>query len=166
MQIVIIFFISFIVFFLTYYVTGDPVKTFIGLGIKFMSKTEIQFIREEVEIEPEKEKSDKIDGYFINYDEEGNEIKTYAKGNIKPEDIELGPYVKSFHATKSGHITEVNNAIINEIAKAASCPTSKSSGVIIHRKQGAKIKEGDLIFQIFSDSESRMEKAEKIYNST
>jgi AMP phosphorylase len=86
--------------------------------------------------------------------------------NIKPEDIEVGPYVKEFHATASGHITEVNNAIINEIAKTAGCPGSKSAGVWIFKKQGGKVQEGDIIFKIYSNSESRLRKAEKIYNST
>ncbi|MGQ4873094.1 MAG: AMP phosphorylase [Promethearchaeia archaeon] len=86
--------------------------------------------------------------------------------NIKPEDIKLGPYIKEFYATKSGHITGVNNAIINQIAKAAGCPSSKSSGVEIFKKQGAKVEEGELILRIYSNSQSKLKKAEKIYNST
>ncbi len=84
--------------------------------------------------------------------------------NIKPEDIELGPYVKEFFTSKSGHITTVNNAAINQIAKAAGCPSSKTSGVEIFEKQGAKISAGDLIFKIYSNSQSKLKKAEKIYN--
>ncbi len=86
--------------------------------------------------------------------------------SIIPDDIELGPYVKEFKAIKEGHITEVNNAIINQIAKAAGCPNSKTSGVEIYKKQGARLKEGDLIFKIYSDSPSKLKRAEKIYNST
>ena len=86
--------------------------------------------------------------------------------NIQPEDIELGPYEKEFFAVKSGHITEVNNNIINQIAKAAGCPYSKSSGVMIIKKQGSRIKEGELVFKIYSDSQTKLKRAEKIYNST
>jgi AMP phosphorylase len=86
--------------------------------------------------------------------------------DIKPEEIKLGSFKKEFYATKAGHITEVNNAIINEIAKAAGCPYSKSSGVEIMKKQGARIKQGELIFTIYSESESMLKRAEKIYNST
>ncbi|MFW9951101.1 MAG: AMP phosphorylase [Candidatus Thorarchaeota archaeon] len=85
---------------------------------------------------------------------------------ISPEDINLGPHIKELYATKEGHITEVNNAIINQIAKAAGCPFSKSAGVEIFKKQGARIKEGDLIFKIYSDSQNKIKKAEKIYNTT
>jgi AMP phosphorylase len=86
--------------------------------------------------------------------------------NLLPENIDIGPYIKEFYATKEGHITEVNNAIINQIAKAAGCPHSKISGVEIFKKQGARIGEGELIFKIYSNSQSNLNKAEKIYNST
>ena len=86
--------------------------------------------------------------------------------NILPDDIELGPNIKEFYATKAGHITDVDNAIINQIAKAAGCPNSKTSGIEIFKKQGARIKEGEPIFKIYSDSPSKLKKAEKIYNST
>jgi AMP phosphorylase len=85
---------------------------------------------------------------------------------IKPEDIEIGPYVKEFFASKDGYIVEVNNAIVNQIAKTAGCPSSKSSGVEIIKKQGAKIKKGDIVFRIYAQSESKLRKAEKIYNAT
>lgn len=85
---------------------------------------------------------------------------------IKPEDIKLGPYIKEFFSSKEGYIVEVNNSIINQIAKTAGCPSSKTSGVEIIKKQGAKIKEGEMVFKIYSHSESKLRKAEKIYNST
>ncbi len=85
---------------------------------------------------------------------------------IKPNDIKLGGYQKEFFAINAGHITEVNNSIINKIAKAAGCPHSKTSGVEVYKKQGARIKEGDLIFKIYSDSENKLKKAEKIFNKT
>jgi AMP phosphorylase len=85
---------------------------------------------------------------------------------ISPKDIELGPYEKEFYSTKSGHITEVNNSLINQIAKAAGCPYSKKSGVEIFKKQGAMVNEGDLIFKIYSNSKNKLKRAEKIYNAT
>ncbi len=86
--------------------------------------------------------------------------------DIKPEDIKLGRFQKEFHAINAGHVTEVNNSIINKIAKAAGCPHSKASGVEVYKKQGARIMEGDLIFKIYSDSQNNLNKAEKIYNKT
>lgn len=85
---------------------------------------------------------------------------------IKPEDIELGSHRKDFHSNKSGYITEVDNSVINDIAKTLGCPFSKPSGVKLYKKQGSKVEEGDLIFSMYSESESKLKKAEKIYNST
>jgi len=85
---------------------------------------------------------------------------------VTPEDIKLGPHIKDFFSTKEGYIVEVNNAIINQIAKTAGCPSSKTSGIEIIKKQGAKIKEGELVFRIYSHSESKLRKAEKLYNAT
>lgn len=86
--------------------------------------------------------------------------------DIQPQEIEIGTYEKEFYAVKSGHITEVNNKIINQIAKAAGCPHSKKAGVELFKKQGARIKEGDLVFKIYADSQNKLKRAEKIYNST
>ncbi|MBD3255953.1 MAG: AMP phosphorylase [Candidatus Lokiarchaeota archaeon] len=96
------------------------------------------------------------------------EIISAQGGNpdITPEEIKLGPHSEDFMSIKSGHITEVDNAIINSIAKAAGCPHSKGAGVEIFKKQGAKIEEGDLIFRVYSESQSKLKKAIKIYNST
>ncbi|MFX1237663.1 MAG: AMP phosphorylase [Promethearchaeota archaeon] len=85
---------------------------------------------------------------------------------IAPEDIKIGPHEKEFFAIKAGHITAVDNSLINQIAKTAGCPHSKTSGVEVFKKQGARIKEGDLIFKIYSDSKSKLKKAEKVYNSS
>ena len=85
---------------------------------------------------------------------------------ITPEDIKLGPHIKEFFSSKEGYIVEVNNSIINQIAKAAGCPSSRTSGIEIIKKQGAKVKEGELVFRIYSHSESKLRKAEKVYNAT
>ena len=85
---------------------------------------------------------------------------------ITPEDVKVGPNIKEFFSSKEGYIVDVNNSIINQIAKTAGCPSSKTSGVEIIKKQGAKIKDGELIFRIYSHSESKLRKAEKIYNAT
>jgi len=85
---------------------------------------------------------------------------------IKPEDIKIGPYEKNIYALKAGHITEVQNAVINEIAKATGCPTSKGAGIQIYKKQGARIKEDDLIFKIYAESQSKLKKAIEIFNKS
>lgn len=85
--------------------------------------------------------------------------------DITPEEIEVGPYVAEMKASEDGFITNVINANINQIAKIAGCPAAKKSGVYIIDKVGSKVKEGEVIFKIYSDSEKRLEEAVEYYNA-
>lgn len=86
--------------------------------------------------------------------------------NIKPEDIEVGPEETEFFSAKSGYVTDIDNSIINKIAKTAGCPQEKSAGVQLLKKIGALVKEGDLIFKIYAKNSSKLEKATKIFNAS
>lgn len=84
--------------------------------------------------------------------------------NIKPEDIEVGPLEAEFFSAKSGYVTDIDNSIINKIAKTAGCPQEKSAGVQLFKKIGALVKKGDLIFKIYAKNSSKLEKATEIFN--
>jgi AMP phosphorylase len=84
--------------------------------------------------------------------------------DIRPEDIEVGPYVADLPASMEGHITAVENSSINRIAKIAGCPAAKKAGVVIHFKIGELVKEGETIFSIYSDNKKRLEEAVAFYN--
>ncbi len=86
--------------------------------------------------------------------------------NIKPEDIEVGPEEAEFFSAKSGYVTDIDNSIINKIAKTAGCPQEKSAGVQLFKKIGALVKEGDRIFKIYAKNSSKLEKATKIFNAS
>jgi len=85
--------------------------------------------------------------------------------DISWENIEIGPFVAEMKATKSGFITEIENYHINRIAKIAGCPAAHKAGVDVIYKRGARVKEGDVIFKIYSDNEERLREAVKYYNS-
>ncbi len=85
--------------------------------------------------------------------------------DITPEEIEIGEFVAEMKATTTGFITGVENKYINQIAKIAGCPAAKKSGIIIVDKIGSKVKKGDIIFKIISDSKERLKEAVKYYNS-
>ncbi len=46
---------------------------------RILNQINIKFVRQDIKIQPERSDSDKIDGYFINYDENEKEIKTYVE---------------------------------------------------------------------------------------
>ncbi|MHA1727240.1 MAG: AMP phosphorylase [Promethearchaeota archaeon] len=85
--------------------------------------------------------------------------------DITPEKIEIGEFVTEMKATTSGFVTKVENKFINQIAKIAGCPAAKKSGIIIVDKIGSKVKKGDVILKIYSDSKQRLENAVEYYNS-
>jgi AMP phosphorylase len=84
---------------------------------------------------------------------------------ISWEDIEIGAHMAEMKATKTGFITEIRNYHINRIAKIAGCPAAKKSGVDVIYKRGSRVKEGDVIFRIYSDSEERLKQAIAYYNA-
>jgi AMP phosphorylase len=86
--------------------------------------------------------------------------------NIKSEDIKIGPLVEEFFSLKSGYVTDIDNLIINKIAKAAGCPQEKSAGIELFKKIGALVNEGDLIFKIYAKNRSKLNKAKEIFNTT
>jgi len=100
--------------------------------------------------------------------EKMKEIIEIQGGNpqIKPEDIIVGPLEENFFSSKSGYVTDIDNSIINKIAKAAGCPQNKSAGVELFKKIGALVKEGDLIFKIYSKNRSKLKKAKEIFNAS
>jgi AMP phosphorylase len=85
--------------------------------------------------------------------------------NISWDEIEIGSYMAEMKATKSGFITQIENAHINRIAKIAGCPAAKKSGVDVVYKRGSRVIEGEVIFKIYSDSEERLKQAIKYYNA-
>ena len=46
---------------------------------RILNQLNIKFVRQDILIQPDRSDSDKIDGYFVNYDENENEIKTFVE---------------------------------------------------------------------------------------
>lgn len=93
--------------------------------------------------------------------EKFKEIIAAQEGNIKK--IKLGEFKKDIFAKKSGEISEINNKKINLLARVAGCPTDKASGVYLYYHVGKKVKKGDKILTIYSESKPRLREAIKYY---
>lgn len=76
--------------------------------------------------------------------------------NIKIDDIPVGKYRQEIVAKKDGRIEHVDNKMISKIARAAGAPRDKGAGVILHCEQGDKVKSGDILFEIVSESEAKL----------
>lgn len=104
----------------------------------------------------------------------GKALETFRKiveamgGNpdIKPEDIPVGKYKAEIRAVADGYITGVHNKPLTQIAMAAGAPKDKGAGIRLYVKRGHKVKAGQPLMEIYSNSESRLTDALKVVNKT
>lgn len=85
-----------------------------------------------------------------------------AQGGVLRK-IKLGNFIKNIPAQKSGIISEIDNKKINALAREAGCPTNKYAGLYIYHNLGEKIKKGERIMTIYSESKSHLNEAVKFY---
>jgi AMP phosphorylase len=84
---------------------------------------------------------------------------------ITSDNVTVGDYSLEVPATKDGYISQILNNSIKTICKAAGAPKDKGAGMILHTKQGEFVHEGDPLFSIYSNSESRLSLALQTCNS-
>ncbi len=81
----------------------------------------------------------------------------------KMKKLELAKFKHDILVKKSGKIAEIDNKKINSLAKAAGCPADKASGLYLYAHKGDKVKKGEKLFTIYSESESRLNVAVRFY---
>ncbi len=95
--------------------------------------------------------------------EKFKEIIKAQKGSLKK--ITLAKFKKTIYAKKSGTLKEIHNKKINSLARVAGCPVDKLAGLWIYVSLKDKIKKGDKILTIYSESRSRLRGAVKFYKN-
>jgi AMP phosphorylase len=75
----------------------------------------------------------------------------------------LGKFKKDIICDKNSKIKSINNKATNFIASISGCPADKGSGIYFHKKAGDKIKKGDKILTIYSESQARLHQATDTY---
>ena len=93
--------------------------------------------------------------------EKFKEIIKAQKGDLTK--IKIAKFKKDIFAKKSGKIKEIHNKKINSLARVAGCPVDKSSGLFLYVHLKDKVKKGDKLLTIYSESESRLTGAVKYY---
>ncbi len=76
--------------------------------------------------------------------------------NLSIDNLPIGQYKGELYAERSGRVEYVCNKKISRIARAAGSPKVKGAGIILKVEHGDKIKKGDVILEIYSDSESKL----------
>lgn len=95
------------------------------------------------------------------------EIVEAQGGNpdVKEDDIPIGQYRYQVKAEKSGRVSHVDNRYVNKIARVAGAPKDKGAGIILHCEMGDKISKGDVLFEIVSESETKLSFAIEMANA-
>jgi len=84
--------------------------------------------------------------------------------NIKPDDIKPGKFKLDIFIKEKGRIHLIHNKVISEIARVAGAPKDKGAGIYLYFEKGDKIKEGQKLMTIYSESKRKLEAAKEVFD--
>jgi len=84
-------------------------------------------------------------------------------GNVKVSDLPLGSCRYEVIAERSGRVSHVDNKIMSRLARAAGAPVHKGAGIMLHCEKGDKVHKGDVLFDLYAESETNLDYALKAY---
>jgi len=91
------------------------------------------------------------------------EIVTAQNGreDLKSTDLEPGKYKYDVIASHAGYVHSIRNKEIVNIAKTAGAPSDKGAGLLVFKKKGQRVEEGDVLMTIYSESKAKLDRAQK-----
>lgn len=78
---------------------------------------------------------------------------------LRSSDLVPGSFHKDVHAKHTGYVQYIDNRSIVAIAKATGAPTDEGAGVEFMHKTGDHVLEGDVLFRIYAETASKLERA-------
>jgi AMP phosphorylase len=89
------------------------------------------------------------------------EIIEAQNGNskIRPQEIPVGEYTHDLLAPSDGYVATLSNRALVRIARAAGTPKVHGAGLYLHAKIGSRVKEGDSVLTVYSESEGKLSDA-------
>ncbi len=75
---------------------------------------------------------------------------------IFPEQIKVGSYSTTIKAQGTGSVRHIDNKRINKAAKLAGAPHDPESGIYLYVHKRDRVKKGDRLFRIYSNSKERL----------
>lgn len=82
-------------------------------------------------------------------------------GKIKK--LKLARFRQDILVKRDGKIKEINNKLTNSLARVAGCPVDYDSGVYLYKHKGDKVKKGEKLLTIYSESKYRLNEASRFY---
>ena len=89
-------------------------------------------------------------------------IKLQGGKEIIPDDIVLGKYCCNLISPKSGTIKDIDNLKISRIARVAGAPVVKSAGLYLYCHKGSKVKKGDILLTVYTESKEKLKHAREV----
>ena len=93
--------------------------------------------------------------------EKFKEIIIAQKGKV--DGIKFAKFKKDILMKRNGKIIEYDNKKINFLARTTGCPMDKSAGLYLYKHVGDKLKKGEKILTIYSESKVRLKEAEDFF---
>ena len=91
------------------------------------------------------------------------EIINAQQGNVfDPCKIKIGTFKYDVKSDKSGTVVTIINKAISRIARIAGAPSNKGAGIYLHKHVGSKVKKGDDLFTIYSESKQKLDFTKEI----
>ena len=78
---------------------------------------------------------------------------------VSSEDMVPGPLSKTIVADRSGFVRRLSNRAVVDVAKSAGAPGDKGAGVVLGKKLGMKVSEGDVLMTIYAEREDKLRHA-------
>jgi AMP phosphorylase len=83
-------------------------------------------------------------------------IKEQGGKIFDPSKIKIGRFKHDVKAEKNGLVRSTENRTISRIARIAGAPSDKGAGVYLYRHNGSRVKKGEKLFTVFSDSRQKI----------
>lgn len=77
----------------------------------------------------------------------------------KKKQMSIAKFHTAIKANRSGNVKELDNKLISAISFIVGCPNDKSAGVYIHKRVGDKVTKGELLIDLYSNSEQKLKYA-------
>ncbi len=78
---------------------------------------------------------------------------------LTSEHITLGSHSCTLDAPRSGYVLDIHNKKLVSVVRAAGAPADKGGGIILRRKLGERVEEGEPLLELFSENEAKLNRA-------
>ena len=86
-------------------------------------------------------------------------VRAQGGGEVRSSDLVPGAFVKDIHAKRAGYVEYIDNPSIVAIAKGAGAPSDRGAGIELLHKKGDRVEKGEVLFRIYAENESKLERA-------